>query len=284
MTLQEIARKIAAASALMNSANDVAEQRQKVYLDFAAKNGLIHGETTSGYGLMPKDSLKRTMFDVVNIGEVADAARRIAYLRDTIGESGLPIPFDEIVVVRGQSLADRKELIDRFNGLLPDRQEIERLVRSNRDLEDFAASTSRSTASRDEIQRIIKRNQQRLTKLEEKNPVQAIEELRAKLAIERPLTVLKSNGVIIGAIADGERRVASLEPVTHKSKGFWCRDAKTVTGGWHHSRGMLSIERCQHDADNDVMDSSCRSAMNFNYYSGPPPPTKSPSQAPGVAR
>lgn len=286
VTRSEIEKKVQAASALVRSTNELVEQKQKVFLDFVEKNGLTFSKTGSPFDLVPKKSFKTEMSDAVALGDVADAAKRIDYIERSRIESGLPIPFDEILVVRGQSLAERKAVIDQYKDLLPDLREIQTLEIYVDRLAQVLVTTSLSPASKGEIEQLIKKAELRLGKLDEKNPEQMRAQLRAKLENERPLTILKSGGVIVAAIADGDRHTLSLDPVTYRSKGFWCRDAKTVSGGWHHSRGVISIEKCKSEYEANVFDSSCRNAMNFNYQgpAGPPRPTKSPTQAPGVAR
>ncbi len=286
VTRSEIERKVQAATALVRSTNELVEQKLTVYLDFVEKSGLTFSKTGSPFDLAPKESMQKAILDAVALGDVADAAKRIEYIEGTIGASGLPIPFDEILVVRGHSLADRKSVVDQYKKIQPDLDEIQKLERYVDGMAQVLVSSSLSPTSKDEIEQLIKRSKLRLEKLGQTKPAQVLSQLRAKHENERPVTILKSGGVIVGAIADGGRQTLSLDPVTHRSRGFWCRDTKTVSGGWHHSRGVISIEKCMRDFKAEIFDTSCRNAMNFYYQgpAGPPPPTKSPTQAPAVGR
>ncbi|MDZ4084422.1 MAG: hypothetical protein U1E10_15870, partial [Bdellovibrionales bacterium] len=210
------------------------------------------------------------------------------YLEKTIGRSGLPIPFDEIVVIRGQSMDERKKTGQRFKDAFPDSEEIERLLEYTARLNELLIGDSRSSASTKEIERLRDKALRRLDDLEKKNSLAVIAEVRAKLASERPVTVLKSNGAVIGAVSDGQIHGLSLDPVTYGSKGFWCRDAKSVSGGWHHSLGMMSLDMCSdkkaYPSFNSV-EGHCKAPMNFQYYGQQGPrPMKTPTRATGTAR
>lgn len=286
VTRIEVERKMASAISKQRKIEVELNQKQAEFDATLARLDLDLVRTADQVKFVAKANFKNAMLAAVNQGEFAEAAKRIEYIQKTIGRAGVPLPFDEIVVVRGLSLDERKKISDEFRELVPEVEELGRLEVYRKELQELLQSKGRSTASEIEIKRLIERTEKRIAKLEEKNPRKVVDRLRAQLEYERPITVLKNNGVVVGAISDGQIQSTKLDPVTYKSRGFYCGGTSEVMGGWDHMLGMMSLEMCGRESKSVFyQEDLCRDSMNFHYLGrNTPVPTRSPKEQPKTSR
>lgn len=286
VTRSEVERKMSAAISKQRKIEEAMNQKQAEFDATLAQLGLVYVRAADQMKLVAKANLKSSMLEAVNDGEFAEASKRISYIQKVIGRAGVPLPFDEIVVVRGLSLDERKKITDEFRVLIPEVEELESLEIYKKDLAELLQTTVRSEASKNEITRLIERTDKRIAKLEEKNPRKVVDQLRAQLEYERPITVLKNNGVVVGAVSDGQIQSTKLDPVTYKSRGFYCGGTSDVMGGWDHMLGMMSLEMCGRESKSVFyQEDLCRDSMNFHYLGrNTPVPTRSPKEQPKTSR